>query len=229
MMPDSGANSNVSPAILAIDTSSSQGAVALYDGRTLAMRSWSADRSHTTTLLTEIHHILEAGARQIGELAAVGITVGPGPFTGLRAGFGVAKGFHLATGVPLVGIPTLEVAALPFATSGLPIAAAVGAGRGRLAWAWYEADGDRLRERRPARNGTVFELVAELRQISPSLVTGELQDEQVAEVAAIDGVRIPPQSLRFRHPGALADIAWRRWREGRIDDATALEPVYLSR
>ena len=228
-MTDAEAGSPNPPAILAIDTSSPQGAVALYDGCSLSTRSWPADRSHTTTLLAEIHHLLEASDREVSDLAVVGVAVGPGPFTGLRAGFGVAKGFHLATGVPLIGIPTLELAALPFAAVGLPIAAAVGAGRDRLAWAWFEPDDDGIREWRRARNGTFGELVAELRETGPALVTGELDTEQAEAIAGVAGIRMPPQPLRFRNPAALAAIGWQRWRDGRIDDATALEPVYLSR
>jgi hypothetical protein len=33
----------------------------------------------------------------------------------------------------------------------------------------------------------------------------------------------------MRHTGALAELAWRRWRAGRFDEAGAIEPVYLSR
>ena len=84
--------------ILSIDTSSGQGGIALYDGRTLSTRSWPADRSHTTTLLSEIHHLLDRAGVRVRELTAVAIATGPGAFTGLRVGFGVAKGFHLATG-----------------------------------------------------------------------------------------------------------------------------------
>src|SRR5829696_8028535 len=115
--------------ILSIDTSSHQGVLALYDGRTLSTRSWPADRSHTTTVLSEIHHLLENAGVRVRELAAVAIATGPGAFTGLRVGFGVAKGFHLATGLPLIGISTLEATALGFATCATPIVAVIGAGR----------------------------------------------------------------------------------------------------
>ena len=106
--------------ILSIDTSSSQGGIALYDGRTLSTRSWPAERSHTTTLLSEIHHLLDRAEVRVPELAAVAIAIGPGAFTGLRVGFGVAKGFHLATKVPLIGISTLEATALGYATCRSP-------------------------------------------------------------------------------------------------------------
>ena len=215
--------------ILSIDTSSSQAGIALYDGRRLSTRSWSTEHSHTTALLSEIHHLLDRAEVSVRELAAVAVATGPGAFTGLRAGFGIAKGFHLATSVPLVGIPTLDATALGFTACGIPIVAVVGAGRGRLVWAHYESRAGQPSQSRPPRNGTVDELVAELRGSGPVLVTGEIDDDQAALIERCDGVSLPPTPLRMRHPGALAELAWMRWRAGSPDDAATLEPVYLSR
>jgi tRNA threonylcarbamoyladenosine biosynthesis protein TsaB len=215
--------------ILSFDTSSSQGGLALYDGRTLSSRSWPADRSHTTTLLSEIHHLLDKADVSVRGLAAVAIATGPGAFTGLRVGFGVAKGFHLATGLPLIGILTLEATAFGFAACATPVVAVVGAGRGRLVWARYDATGEDLTQLRPPRNGTPGELVEELRGSGPVLVTGEIDDDQARLIAQVDGVRLPPAAIRTRQPGALVELAWRRWRAGDVDEARALEPVYLSR
>jgi tRNA threonylcarbamoyladenosine biosynthesis protein TsaB len=215
--------------ILSIDTSSGQGGLALYDGRRLSTRSWPADRSHTTTLLSEIHHLLDGADAGVRDLAAVAIATGPGAFTGLRVGFGVAKGFHLATGVPLIGIPTLDAAALGFATCGIPVVAVVGAGRGRLVWASYDTNPEGLVQSRPPRNGTMGEFIEELRESVPALVTGEIDDDQAGLIARLEGVSLPPAPLRTRQPGALAELAWRRWRVGNVDEARAIEPIYLSR
>jgi tRNA threonylcarbamoyladenosine biosynthesis protein TsaB len=215
--------------ILSIDTSSGQGGLAIYDGRRLSTRSWPADRSHTTTLLSEIHHLLDGADAGVRDLAAVAIATGPGAFTGLRVGFGVAKGFHLATGVPLIGIPTLDAAALGFATCGIPVVAVVGAGGGRLVWASYNTNPEGLVQSRPPRNGTMGEFIEELRDSVPALVTGEIDDDQAGLIARLEGVSLPPAPLRTRQPGALAELAWRRWRVGNVDEARAIEPIYLSR
>jgi tRNA threonylcarbamoyladenosine biosynthesis protein TsaB len=214
---------------LSIDTSSSQGGLALYDGRTLSSRSWLAGRSHTTTLLSEIHHLLDKADINVRDLAAVAIATGPGAFTGLRVGFGVAKGFHLATGLPLIGIPTLEATALGFTACPTPVVAVVGAGRGRLVWARYEASTEALTQLFPPRNGTPNELVEELSGSGSVLVAGEIDDDHAGLIAQVDGVLLPPAPVRMRQPGALAELAWRRWRAGDVDEARALEPVYLSR
>ena len=215
--------------ILSIDTSSNQGGLALYDGRTLSTRSFPAERSHTTALLSEIHHLLDRAETSVRELTAIAIATGPGAFTGLRVGFGVAKGFHLATKVPLIGISTLEATALGFAPCATPVVAVIGAGRGRLVWARYEASSLGLNQVHPPRNGTVSELVEELRESGPLLVTGELGDDHAGLIDRLDDVSLPPFPLRKRHPGAFAELAWRRWQAGNVDEASTIEPVYLSR
>jgi tRNA threonylcarbamoyladenosine biosynthesis protein TsaB len=214
---------------LAIDTSSTQGGMALYDGNALSVRSWPAGRSHTTTVLAEIHHLLDVAGLDVRELAAIAVAIGPGAFTGLRVGIGVAKGFHLAHGAPLVGVSTLEATALPFATCGAAVVATVNAGRGRLAWAWYAPASNDVSESQPPRNGTVAELAAELAGDGPAIVVGELDAEQEAIVANIEGVFVPPRPFRIRQPGAIAEMGWRRWLSRMVDDAANLEPVYLSR
>jgi tRNA threonylcarbamoyladenosine biosynthesis protein TsaB len=215
--------------LLAIDTASAQGGIALYDGLMLSLRSWPAERSHTTTLLSEIHHLLSAADLAVGDLAAVAIAIGPGAFTGLRVGLSVAKGFHLATGVPLVGISTLEATALPLAVCGLPIIAAIAAGRGRLVWAHFESVAGQLTETVPPRNGTATELVDEARAADPFLITGELDTSQVELIRTLPHVSLPPSPLRIRQPAAFAELGWRRWQQGLPDDAAALEPIYLAR
>ncbi|MBA3450997.1 MAG: tRNA (adenosine(37)-N6)-threonylcarbamoyltransferase complex dimerization subunit type 1 TsaB [Chloroflexia bacterium] len=215
--------------LLAIDTSSSQAGIALYDGHRLSVRSWPAARTHTTTLLAEIHHLLERADITPRELAAVAIATGPGTFTGLRVGFGVAKGLHLVTSVPLIGVSTLEAAALPFAICGSAIVAAVTAGRGRLVWAHYRPENEGLVETRPPRNGTVIELVSELAVERTIIVIGEFDDEQADQLTRADGIFVPARALRYRQPAAVAEIGWRRLNAGHTDDATAIEPTYLSR
>jgi tRNA threonylcarbamoyladenosine biosynthesis protein TsaB len=180
-------------------------------------------------VLSEIHHLLETAGVNVRDLAAVAIATGPGAFTGLRVGFGVAKGFHLATGLSLIGIPTLEATALGLAACATPVVAVIGAGRGRLVWACYEATTEGLTQLRPPRNGVVSELVEELSRSGPVVVTGELNDDQARVIAQVDGVSLPPAPLRVRQPGAVAELAWRRWRAGDVDEAGVIEPVYLSR
>jgi tRNA threonylcarbamoyladenosine biosynthesis protein TsaB len=163
------------------------------------------------------------------EVAAIAVATGPGTFNGLRVGISVAKGLVLGLGVPLIGVPTLAVAALPFATAGRPVVPIVAAGRGRLVWATYRSGAAGWREAAAARNGTVEQLAEELADAGGAIVTGELDPTQEATVAAVPSVELPPRPLRVRRPAAVAAIAWARFRSGDHDDPVALEPVYLGR
>ncbi len=218
-----------SQAVLTIDTSSPQGSIALYDGTRLSTRSWPAGRSHTTTLLSEIHHLLDTAGVEIATLAAIGVAIGPGTFTGLRVGLGVAKGFHLAAGCPLIAVSTLEATALPFAGCGIAVVPVVAAGRSRLTWARYEPIDNGLHAPAPPRNSTVDELVEALAEDGSSIVTGELTDDEAAIVRSLPNTTVPALPLRLRHPGAFAEITWRRLNLSDFDDVTLIEPIYLSR
>ena len=228
-MSKTSASPNHRGPILAIDTASAQGGVAWFDGRRVSLRSWPAERTHTTTLLAEIHHLLDADGLAPRDIAAVAVAIGPGAFTGLRAGIGAAKGFHLAMGVPLIGISTLEAAALPFAVCGASIVASVPAGRERLVWAHYRVENADVVETRQPSNGTMAELASELAAANPVIVTGEFDSEQFRVLSALEGVLVPPAGLRTRQPASFAELGWRRWLSGRVDDPALLEPIYLAR
>jgi tRNA threonylcarbamoyladenosine biosynthesis protein TsaB len=55
-----------------------------------------------------IDAVLLAARVRLSDLHLVAVSIGPGSFTGLRIGLSVAKGFSLAAGLPIVGVPTLE-------------------------------------------------------------------------------------------------------------------------
>jgi tRNA threonylcarbamoyladenosine biosynthesis protein TsaB len=216
--------------ILVIDTSTAQGCVALYDGVHLSTRTWPADRAHTTTLLGEIHHLLAGAGLSSDELAAVAVTGGPGAFTALRVGMGVAKGFHLAADTPLIAVPTLEATALPFAAHER-IVATLPAGRGRLVWQHFTRAGDAVTPVAEPRNGTGDDLVADLAATPDTVfvIAGELAPTHAEQLAAVPNTILPPAALRYRQPGALAELAWRKWQAQDLADPMLLEPVYLSR
>jgi tRNA threonylcarbamoyladenosine biosynthesis protein TsaB len=216
--------------ILVIDTSTAQGSVALYDGLHLSTRTWPADRTHTTTLLGEIHHVLAAAGIASDALAAVAVTNGPGAFTALRVGMGVAKGFHLAGDTPLIAVSTLEATALPYAAHER-IVAALPAGRGRVVWQHFGSASDAVTPFGEPRNGTGDDLVEEL-SAAPNtrfIIAGELTPEHAELLAAVPNASLPPAALRYRQPGAVAELAWRKWLKQDLADPMLLEPVYLSR
>lgn len=98
--------------ILSIDTCLGASSVAVLDGeRVLAARSEPMTRGHQE----RIGMIAREAATEAGvaftDLDRIGVTVGPGSFTGLRVGLAFAKGLATALSVPCVGVTTLEAMA----------------------------------------------------------------------------------------------------------------------
>ena len=132
--------------LLAIDTATRCASIALYDGtRVLSEESWRTANYHTVELMPAIVRMVERQQLSVEALTAVGVSLGPGSFTGLRIGLGAAKGLALAREIPLLGLPTLKTVAYPhFDWRRGAICAVVEAGRGRLSVGFYRRHRGRL-------------------------------------------------------------------------------------
>jgi tRNA threonylcarbamoyl adenosine modification protein YeaZ len=111
--------------VLVIDTSSPRSALALVaDGAVVAedvgLAGPGDDLPNRVLALVEPRR-----------LSAVAVAVGPGSFTGLRAGVSYGVGLAMGLGVRLLGLGSLEVQA---ARARGPATALVDAGRGRVYW-----------------------------------------------------------------------------------------------
>jgi tRNA threonylcarbamoyladenosine biosynthesis protein TsaB len=213
--------------LLAIDASTEQASLALFDGEATAELSWPAGRNQTTAMLAEIARLAHlAGCDPHANLGCVAIATGPGMFNGLRVGMSVAKGLALASDLDLIGVPTLAIAAHPFAVNARPVVAAAAAGRKRLLWQRFQAAD--LTPDSPPTNGVFSEFLADLNAGEPgAIVTGELTTVQWTALRDISSVTAAPAPAHLRRAGALAAIGWERWKRGEIDDPVTLEPTYL--
>jgi tRNA threonylcarbamoyladenosine biosynthesis protein TsaB len=203
--------------VLAIDTSTEQAGLALATGERVVVRSWNAGRTQTTSVLPAIDELVRDAGLAASDIGAVAVATGPGTFTGLRVGMSIAKGLVLARGIPIVGIPTLEIVAAA-EREGTDLIAVLPAGRGRVVWQRFgpeASDGP--------RNTTLDELVEVLMGLPETVVVGELGEEQQVLVSAAH----PAARWQHRDPAMLVDLARERLAEGRVDDPVTLEPVYL--
>lgn len=97
--------------ILAIDTSTEQLSLALWqDGATLD-HACPAGQQHSSLTVPLIQQLLAEAGCSPQQLDAIAYPVGPGSFTGLRIGCGVAQGLGYALDKPLIGLSTLATLA----------------------------------------------------------------------------------------------------------------------
>ena len=74
----------------------------------LAQESRDIGRGHAEILMQLIETCLSAAEVSYQKLDRIGVTIGPGSFTGVRVGMSVARGFGLSLSVPVVGVSILD-------------------------------------------------------------------------------------------------------------------------
>jgi len=213
--------------LLAIDTSTAQIGLALYDGvQVVGELFWRSRANHTQELAPGLAGLLERAEVTMDSLQALGVALGPGSFTSLRVGLAFTKGLSLARHLPIVGIPTLDVVAASVPVSERRLAAVVAAGRGRLAVGWYKAGESGWQAEGPASVMTAEALAAKIRQ--PTIVCGEMNAEERQRLSRkFKNVILASPAQCARRPGVLAEMAWNRWQAGQVDAPASLAPIYL--
>ncbi len=115
---------------LGFDTAGARCAGALVSGGTLlAVRSEAMASGQAERLLPMLEELLAEAGLGWGDLAMLGVGIGPGNFTGVRIAVSAARGLALGLDVPAVGVSGLE--ALAFGTAG-PVLSSIDARRGGL-------------------------------------------------------------------------------------------------
>ena len=100
------------PVILAVETSSRTGSVALARGHVLCEETrFSAPMQHSAEIFPALAGLLERHGLRPSDAEQLHLAIGPGSFTGLRIAVTVAKAMHLAAGTRLVAVDSLDVLA----------------------------------------------------------------------------------------------------------------------
>jgi tRNA threonylcarbamoyladenosine biosynthesis protein TsaB len=213
--------------LLAIDTSTAQIGLALYDGsQVVGELFWRSQANHTVELAPAIAGLLERSGMKMESIQALGLALGPGSFTSLRVGLSLGKGLALARHLPLIGVPSLDILAAAQPVQDLALAAVLQAGRTRLAVGWYKAALDGWQPEGPAVVTNAEDLAHNIRR--PTLVCGELSAEERARLARkFKNVILASPAQCVRRPAVLAELAWRKWQAGNVDAPASLAPIYL--
>lgn len=213
--------------ILAIDTATRFISLALHDGKRLLLEStWLTANNHSTELSPAVRAAFAQLRLTSSSLQAVAVAQGPGSFTGLRIGMGVAKGIALAQGLPLIAVPTLEIVAAAVPPAPHPLITLVQAGRGRVCAQSFRHQNGGWGPLGAAKITTWQELFAAVSE--HTLVAGEVDEQAYVALAASHApVQMLPAAVSLRRAGYLAEIAWARLAAGQTDDPHTVIPVYL--
>jgi len=201
---------------LAFDTATEMCTVALGLGDdVLAAVDVHSPRAHLRRLFPLAEQVLALSGREQAEIEAVAVGIGPGSLTGVRIGVTAARTLAQALGVPCIGLPTLDVIAHAFSSTGATVCVVVDASRQEVYAAVYECSGsapNRLTEIRAMAPGALADLL------------GERGEEKI--LIAGDGLVSYREAL-IEPLGARAEVASRlTWypRAGHLVTLAALQP-----
>lgn len=130
--------------ILAFDTSTEYCSVAVWADGALFVRDILAGQRHSELLLPLVGEMLAEQGMNLQALDGIAFGSGPGSFTGLRIGCGVAQGLALGADLPVVGVSTLL--ALAQGAGSERVVACLDARMGEVYHAAYERDAEGWRE-----------------------------------------------------------------------------------
>ena len=208
--------------LLAIESSGSIGSVALFENTEL-MGSLviEEERAHSRLLAGTIDSLMKKYSITYPELNAIGVSEGPGSYTGLRIGATLAKGLCYSLGIPLIGINTLKLMSTGFPYTEL-ICPMIDARRMEVYTALYTHNGETQLEPTPLiLDKDSFE--EELRNTRIDFVgDGALK---ASEIISSDNAYFHSEvnALASNMGGLLFD----KFREVEFEDLHSFEPEYL--
>jgi tRNA threonylcarbamoyl adenosine modification protein YeaZ/ribosomal-protein-alanine acetyltransferase len=106
--------------VLALETVTRAGSVALLDGSVCRAARGDASRTHGERLPADLIEAAEASGHSLRDVDLFAIVLGPGSFTGVRVGVAAIQGLALVAGKGVVGLSTLDVLARGWMTEAAP-------------------------------------------------------------------------------------------------------------
>jgi tRNA threonylcarbamoyladenosine biosynthesis protein TsaB len=207
----------VSPRLLALDTTSEYGSIALAEGAELIEEvALHSPEGFAHIIFDEIQNLLGRHRLNLCDLDGFASASGPGSFTGVRVGLTAVKGLAETCGRRVVAVSNLEALAW-FGTRALR-APVLDARRGEIYGAVYDGELRQIRQ----------EVVVPFNQWITTLPPGDLEIVTSGfEVPSQGGfpVAIAPRALAR----AIASIAAARFALGRANDPAQIDANYVRR
>ncbi|MBW1744577.1 MAG: tRNA (adenosine(37)-N6)-threonylcarbamoyltransferase complex dimerization subunit type 1 TsaB [Deltaproteobacteria bacterium] len=215
--------------ILAVDTSTRTGSVAVLNGDTvLAEVAVTSQQTHAKRLVSAIDATLGMTDQTVADCDGFAVTTGPGSFTGLRIGISTAKGLGFATKKPVAGVSTLDALAYQFPSFPHLICPVLDARKGQIYTALYESTGH-MKWKRVIEDCAV-EPGEWLKQVrDPCLFVGDgtvAYAELIREILG-DLAHFAPAYLNRVRASVVGYIGMRQILDGQTTDVDQLVPHYI--
>jgi tRNA threonylcarbamoyladenosine biosynthesis protein TsaB len=215
--------------ILGIESSTAQVGVAIagHEG-VLAQAHSTRGKRHAESLTPAIEFVCKQARVDLREISCVAVDLGPGLYTGLRVGVASAKAMAHALRVPMIGIPSLDLLALPVRFSSRRIVAAIDARRGELFYAFYRQVPGGVQRLSEHHIGTPDDLASELlasREECLLVGDGALRYSEAFE--GLTKVEVADLGLAYPSASSLVQLAHAQALREEWVQPWDLQPLYL--
>ncbi len=220
------------PVILACDTSTTVGSVALVEGGVVTGETLVKSlNSHSLRILKDIEALLATRGLSMDSIDAFVTAGGPGSFTGVRIAMSTMKGLAWTTKRPLIAIGSLDALARPLLGRDMPALVALDAKRQEVYAALFDHDGAILVPPAAMSPVTAAALAGEAAGDRRIICAGE----GIEAFAAVFSDRLQARMVRAApwedliRASVLGVIGTSKFLEGDFADVQTVEPVYLRR
>lgn len=216
--------------ILAIDTATEACSVALWnDGKTGAHFEL-CPREHTQRILPLVQQQLSDGGVTLADLDALAFGRGPGSFTGVRIGIGIAQGLALGADLPMIGVSTLMTMAQGAwrKTGATRVLAAIDARMGEVYWAEYQRNEEGVWHGEETESVLKPEAVnARLKNLSGNWATVGTGWPAWPDLAQDSGLTLTDGEILLPAAEDMLPLACQRLARQQTVAVEAAEPIYL--
>ncbi len=214
--------------VLAIDTSTNAGSVALYSTQKglVAEEFLNVKRNHSDTIMKAIDNLLTNSNTDIEEVGKIGVAIGPGSFTGVRVGVSIAKGFVFGKEKDIVGYNTLDLIANNVTYTDKYIMPLIDARKGRAYFSLYKYENGNVVRVEDYQDGTIEEFLVDYKE-KEIIFVGDGSQNYKETIVDIMGEKAHVVSNVQAYPKAsiLAQLVL----ELKGDNEFTLEPYYHSK
>ena len=213
--------------ILALDTATEACSVALLSGGKIFSQDELSPRAHTQRILPMIDALLNQAGISLQQLDALAFGRGPGSFTGVRVGAGIAQGLAFGANLPVLPISNLlamaEAAYRQLKAEN--VVTLIDARMNEVYFAQYEKSEQGWREEVPEQVCSPEHALTQIRVKKNTVVVGTGWGAYGQFAAAnlplsVSDIALP--SAKYMLELAIADII-----QGKSISAMDIEPVYL--
>lgn len=210
--------------LLAIETSSESCSAALSCAGELLTRAEHAPRQHARMILPMIDAVLAEAGISMSQVDAFAYGHGPGAFTGVRIGAGLAMGLADGSAKPLFGVSCLQALALQAQRRSeiqTAVLACTDARMGEVYWGWFAEGADQ-----PGREEVCQPQLLMQESLTPLALIGD----GAARYADLQPLL---QAAQWQDLTAMplaediARLAQQRWQVGERPQPVNQQPVYL--